>query len=88
MLKYPLENKNRRIRTDHLVQGHASAASVDIQVTSGATTVYFAKAVPIPVGSSLVAVGGDQKLVLEAADVLKVTSTVTVDVTVSVLEIS
>jgi hypothetical protein len=67
---------------------NASAASVDIQVTSGATTVYFAKAVPIPVGSSLVAVGGDQKLVLEAADVLKVTSTVTVDVTVSVLEIS
>ena len=66
----------------------ASAASVDIQVTSGATTVYLLKGAPIPVGGALVAVGGDQKLVLEAADVLKVTSTVTVDVTVSVLEIS
>lgn len=65
-----------------------SAASVDIQVTSGATTVYILKGAPVPVGGALVAVGGDQKLVLEAADVLKVTSTVTVDVAVSVLEIS
>lgn len=67
---------------------NASAASVDIQVTSGATTIYIVKGAPIPVGGALVAVGGDQKLVLEAADVLKVTSTVTVDVSVSVLEIS
>lgn len=67
---------------------NASAASVDIQVTSGATTVYILKGAPIPVGGALVAVGGDQKLVLEAADDLKVTSTVTVDVVVSVLEIS
>lgn len=67
---------------------NATAASVDIQVTSGATTIYIVKGAPIPVGGALVAVGGDQKLVLEAADVLKVTSTVTVDVSVSVLEIS
>lgn len=67
---------------------NTSTASVDIQITSGATTVYLVKAAPVPVGGALVAVGGDQKLVLEAADVLKVTSNVTVDVTVSVLEIS
>lgn len=72
----------------NIANTNASAASVDIQVTSGATTVYLLKGAPIPVGGALVAVGGDQKLVLEAADVLKVTSTVTVDVTVSVLEIS
>ncbi len=50
--------------------------------------IYIIKGAPIPVGSSLVPIGGDQKLVLEAADVLKVTSDVTVDVAVSVLEIS
>jgi hypothetical protein len=72
----------------NIANTNASAASVDIQVTSGATTVYILKGAPVPVGGALVAVGGDQKLVLEAADVLKVTSTVTVDVAVSVLEIS
>lgn len=72
----------------NIANTNASAASVDIQVTSGATTIYIVKGAPIPVGGALVAVGGDQKLVLEAADVLKVTSTVTVDVSVSVLEIS
>jgi len=66
----------------------AGTATVDVQVTSGATTIYIIKGAPVPVGSSLVPVGGDQKLVLEAADVLKVTSDVAVDVSVSVLEIS
>ncbi len=66
----------------------AGVATVDIQITSGATTIYLVKGAPIPVGSSLVPIGGDQKLVLEAADILKVTSDVTVDVSVSVLEIS
>ena len=66
----------------------AGVATADVQVTSGGTTIYIIKGAPIPVGSSLVPIGGDQKLVLEAADVLKVTSDVTVDVSVSVLEIS
>lgn len=66
----------------------AGTATADVQVTSGGTTIYIVKGAPIPVGSSLVPIGGDQKLVLEAADILKVTSDVTVDVSVSVLEIS
>ena len=66
----------------------AGTATVNIQITSGGTTIYLVKGAPIPVGSSLVPIGGDQKLVLEAADILKVTSDVTVDVAVSVLEIS
>jgi len=66
----------------------AGTATVNIQITSGGTTIYLVKGAPIPVGSSLVPIGGDQKLVLEAADILKVTSDVAVDVSVSVLEIS
>ena len=37
--------------------------------------IYLVKAAPIPVGSALVVVGSDQKVVMEASDVLKVTTT-------------
>ena len=48
------------------------------------------KAAPIPVGSSLIVVGGDQKLVLNAADHVMITSSLasSVDVVTSYLEIS
>jgi hypothetical protein len=46
------------------------------------------KGAPIPVGGSLVIVGGDQKVVVEATDTVKVTSTATTDVITSTLEIS
>jgi hypothetical protein len=46
------------------------------------------KGAPIPVGGSLVIVGGDQKVVVEATDTVKVTSTATVDIITSTLEIS
>ena len=48
------------------------------------------KDAPIPVGSSLVVVGGDQKLVLNAADHIMITSSAasSVDVVTSYLEIS
>jgi hypothetical protein len=51
-------------------------------------TAYIVKNAPIPVGGSLVVVGGDQKLVVEPTDTVKVTSDQTVDVVTSVLEIS
>ena len=69
---------------------------IDVQLdasgrTSGAQdSVYIIKDAPIPVGSSLVVVGGEQKIVLEPGDTIKVTSNAasSADVAVSVLEIS
>lgn len=51
-------------------------------------TAYVVKNAPVPVGGALVAVGGDQKLVVEASDTLTVSSDNTVDVVLSVLEIA
>jgi len=62
----------------------ASAAAVDVKLN----TAYIVKAAPIPVGGALVVIGGDQKLVVEATDTLKVTSDVAADVITSVLEIT
>jgi hypothetical protein len=62
----------------------ASVATVDVKLN----TAYVVKDAPVPVGGSLVVVGGDQKLVVEAADTIKVTSDITVDVITSTLEIS
>ena len=58
--------------------------------TSASTTVHVLKSAPIPSGSSLVVVGGEQKIVLEAGDLLKVQASEAsaIDVTLSVLEIS
>lgn len=52
--------------------------------------VYLVKAAPIPVGASLVPIGGDQKVVMEASDVIKITSDTanSADTTLSILEIS
>jgi hypothetical protein len=52
--------------------------------------VYLVKDAIVPVGSALVAVGGDQKIVMNASDVLKVTASQAsaADVTMSILEIS
>lgn len=67
-----------------------SPITVDVYVTSSATDYYLVKGAVVPVGGSLVPVGGDQKLVLEAADVLKVVSSAasSADVICSLLEIS
>ena len=69
---------------------HSSAITVDVVVTdtSATTSVYLVKAATIPVGGALVPVGGDQKIVLEATDIIKVTSNTasSADVIVSVLE--
>lgn len=64
------------------------AASISATLTRGATVVYVIKDAPVPAGDSLILYGGDQKLVMQAGDLLKVTSSVTVDVIVSVLEVS
>jgi len=67
-----------------------AGVQVSIQVTLGGTDYYLVKNAVVPVGGALIPVGGDQKLVLETNDVIKVTSSVdnSVDVIISVLEIS
>ena len=65
--------------------------TVDVQLENDdGDNVYLVKSAIVPVGSSLVAVGGDQKIVMNAADVLKVTASQAsaADVTLSVLEIT
>lgn len=63
--------------------------SVQIENNDG-DNIYVIKNAPIPVGSALVVVGGDQKVVLNASDVLKVTSNTatSADVSLSILEIT
>ena len=68
----------------------ASPITTDVYITSSAVDYYLIKSGVVPVGGSLVVVGGDQKVVLEAADVLKVVTSAasSADVVASVLEIS
>jgi hypothetical protein len=61
----------------------ASPATVSVKLNSA----YIVKDAPVPVGGALVAIGGEQKVVVEATDTLSVISDETVDVITSVLEI-
>ena len=70
---------------------HTSQIEVDVQLENNdGDNIYLIKDAPIPVGSSLVVVGGEQKVVMNASDVLKVTSNVasSADVALSILEIT
>ena len=64
--------------------------NADIKVTAGGVTVYVVKGALIPAGGALVPIGGDQKVVLEAADKITVVSDTasSLDVLLSVLEIA
>ena len=61
--------------------------TVDVETNSN---VFLIKDAPIPAGGTLVPIGGDQKVVLQATDVLKVVSDTanSADTTVSILEIT
>ena len=68
-----------------------STAGVEANVFMKVNTSFQAhmvKNAPIPVGGALVVIGGDQKVVLEAADEIRVTSSAadSVSAIVSVLE--
>jgi len=62
--------------------------SCNVFVTASGTDYYMVKDASIAVGGALVPIGGDQKLVLEAADAIKCSATSNCDVILSVLEIS
>jgi hypothetical protein len=73
----------------------ANILSVSITVTvelldGGSTITHIVKDAIVPVGSSLVAVGGPQKIVMNATDVLKVygSQANSCDAVLSVLEIT
>ena len=57
---------------------------------SDGDNVYILKEAPIPVGGAMVPVGGKQKIVMEASDIIKVTSDTanSADTTLSILEIT
>jgi hypothetical protein len=67
-----------------------SDVRANVIVNSSGTDYYLVKNATIEPGSALIPVGGDQKLVLEASDFLRVQSdtATSLDVIVSVLEIS
>ena len=68
----------------------ASQVPVDATVNDGANDTYLIKQAPVPSGGSIVIIGGDQKVVLETGDSLKVKSDTasSVDVVMSILEIT
>lgn len=67
-----------------------SPITASAYITSSTVDYYLIKDATIPAGGTLVIVGGDQKLVLEPADAVKVVSSVdtSADVVVSLLEIT
>jgi hypothetical protein len=65
-----------------------ASTSVDVSLTRGSTVVSVIKGAVIPAADSLILYGGDQKLVMQAGDLLKLTSSGAVDAIVSVLEVN
>jgi undecaprenyl pyrophosphate phosphatase UppP len=67
-----------------------STVIANVYLTRSATDYSIISNAPIITGSTLVPIGGDQKVVLQAADVLKVTVSAngSVDVITSLLEIA
>lgn len=68
----------------------ASPITVSVYIVVSSDTYYLVKDATVPVGGSLVPIGGDQKLVLENGDSLRVISSAatSADVIASVLEIT
>lgn len=64
------------------------AASATVVLTRSGTDVHVIKSATVPAADSLILYGGDQKLVMQSGDLLKVTSSAAVDVIVSVLEVN
>lgn len=68
----------------------ASQILVDATLNDGTNDTYLLKEAPVPSGGSVIIIGGDQKVVLETNDSIKVKSNTasSVDVVMSVLEIT
>ena len=68
--------------------GSTISADAYLEAPNG-DTVYLIKGAPVPSGGSLVIIGGDQKVVMETGDKVKVVSDTasSLDVVMSILEI-
>ncbi len=69
----------------------SSQITVDVKLENNdGDNIFIIKDAPVPVGGTLIPVGGDQKLVMEASDVLKVQSDTanSADTALSILEIT
>lgn len=69
----------------------SSQITVDVKLeNSDGDNIFIVKDAPVPAGGTLVPVGGDQKIVMEASDVLKVQSDTanSADTALSILEIT
>lgn len=68
----------------------ATEVTVDVTLSGGGNDTYIVKGASVLPGTSLVVVGGEQKVVLETGDQIKVKSSnaASVDAVLSVLEIS
>lgn len=49
-----------------------SSVASSVYITRSAVNYYLVRNAPVPVGGSLVIIGGDQKVVLQPGDVLKI----------------
>lgn len=67
-----------------------SPITTDAYITRSAVNYYLVKGATVPVGGSLVIVGGDQKVVMQAADVLYIVNSAATsgDCFASLLEIA
>ena len=67
-----------------------SVIEVDAALNNGSNDYYIVKNAPVPAGGALVAVGGDQKVVMMPGDSIKVKSdtATSADVIMSILEIT
>ena len=68
----------------------STSVTADITLSTADSDFYIVKDATVPAGGSLVAVGGDQKVVLQTGDSVKVTSSDSdsIDVIMSLLEIT
>ena len=68
----------------------AGSVKADVSLFDGASYISIVKEAPIPSGGSLVVVGGDQKLVMETGDSMRIKSDTasSLDVIMSILEIT
>jgi hypothetical protein len=68
----------------------SSAVDIDAALNDGSNDFYIVKNCPLPSGSTVVLVGGDQKVVMEENDLIKVKSSASssIDVVMSILEIT
>jgi len=62
--------------------------TANVQINRAANTYYIIQNAPILTGSSLVVIGGDQKVVLQAGDLVSIGASANVDAFISVLEIA